>query len=393
LKKSDRLRGLVSLICIIGLLLVLGNLCCSAQSEDVAGAPQDTIRVMSYNVLHYGNGCQGPNAVMHRHLSEIIQYLHPDIAALVKVAAIKKSPLDKFGIAPIGFEDSILKFAMNRYDTDKYSIAPRIRNATANNECLLLYNTRKVGCVGPVSVYTDITDFVTYKMYVREKDLGSTRDTIFFYVTICHDKSGRENELIRKRQIKGVVKVMENHFTSLPNYIVLGDFNTSSSNEACYQTLTQPEDTGFRFFDPPFYPDQTLQYPADWKKNSKFGRFLTTSTRASDTFPNDCGTGGGAKDWYDHIFISSWLVRNTNRAMYIKGSYRTIGNDGNRIGVDINDKGQKYNSSAPQRIIDALFQFSNKYPVVADFAVYRKIATGGARNTEILGVPILSNNR
>jgi len=48
---------------------------------------------------------------------------------------------------------------------------------------------------------------------------------------------------------------------------------------------------------------------------------------------------------------------------YIPNSYQTIGNDGNRIGVDINSATPQVNTSAPAAVINALFQFSDKYPV------------------------------
>jgi hypothetical protein len=79
--------------------------------------------------------------------------------------------------------------------------------------------------------------------------------------------------------------------------------------------------------------------------------------------PNSCGTNGGAKSWYDHIFISPWLVKGSNYMSYIPNSYTTIGNDGKRIGVDINSTTPQVNTSAPAAVINALWQFSNKYPV------------------------------
>jgi hypothetical protein len=97
--------------------------------------------------------------------------------------------------------------------------------------------------------------------------------------------------------------------------------------------------------------------------------YLTTSTRSSASIPNTCGTSGGAKSWFDHIFISPWLVTGANYMQYIPNSYQTIGNDGNRLGVDINSTTPATNNSAPSSVINALFQFSNKYPVMLKLLV------------------------
>src|ERR1700733_7128159 len=68
---------------------------------------QENIKIMSYNVLKYGDGCQGPNGLYHSYLKTIIGYASPDIAGLVKVASIPQTRGAK-GKAPFGFADSIL---------------------------------------------------------------------------------------------------------------------------------------------------------------------------------------------------------------------------------------------------------------------------------------------
>ena len=145
----------------------------------------------------------------------------------------------------------------------------------------------------------------------------------------------------------------------------MGDFNTRNSSESGYQAIINPSDTATQMSDTPFFPDAKLTYPADWDNQPQlFKPYLTTSTRLSTTIPNSCGTGGGARSWYDHIFISPWLVKGSKFMTYIPNSYRTIGNDGNRMGVDENSTSPVANTSAPDAVIQALFQMSNKYPVM-----------------------------
>src|SRR5579872_3270435 len=86
---------------------------CTARSQ------QKFIKIMSYNVLKYGNGCQGPNGLYHTYLKTIVTYVSPDIIGLIKVASIPERHRTK-GIAPIGFADSILAFAFNAAFPNKY---------------------------------------------------------------------------------------------------------------------------------------------------------------------------------------------------------------------------------------------------------------------------------
>jgi hypothetical protein len=160
------------------------------------------------------------------------------------------------------------------------------------------------------------------------------------------------------------MQVLKSKFAFLPNLINMGDFNLQSSYEPGYQSIISSVDTTYQMSDPPFYPDKTFKYPAIWNNDPvSYNAYLTTSTRRLANVPNSCGTNGGAKSWYDHIFISPWLVKGSNYINYISKSYKTIGNDGNRVGQDINSIIPVVNTSAPTTVIDALFQFSNKYPI------------------------------
>ena len=200
--------------------------------------------------------------------------------------------------------------------------------------------------------------------------------------------SGDENDEVRGVQISEVMRHTKEHFTRLPNLINMGDFNVRGSEEPFYQTLTDPEDTNFRFFDPPFFPDHKLKYPANWNHDPAYSSYFTTSTRESASVPNPCGTGGGGKNWYDHIFLSSWIVNNINYMRYIPNSYRTIGNDGQRLRVSINNNNGHANTSAPQEVIDALYQMSNKYPVMVDLEVSFNSQGTSVPDPEIKGVAV-----
>jgi hypothetical protein len=147
-------------------------------------------------------------------------------------------------------------------------------------------------------------------------------------------------------------------------------------------------DSNFLFYDPPFYPDHDLSYPADWDHNSDYSKYLTTSTRESDEAPNPCGSGGGAKNWYDHIFLSSWIVNNSNYIKYIPHSYHTIGNDGKRFRIGVNNNNGNMNTAVPPEVADALYHFSNKYPVMLSLEVTSNVTGSSPRDPEIANITI-----
>ncbi|HEY5326689.1 MAG TPA: hypothetical protein VIJ27_06795, partial [Mucilaginibacter sp.] len=225
------------------------------------------------------------------------------------------------------------------------------------------YNKQKLTFVKTETIEAYITDFNLYKLYYNDPNIAITHDTTFIYVLVNHTQSGSESAN-RDIQLATEVQNLKSKFAYLPNLINMGDFNTHNSLEPGYQTIITSPDSTTKMSDPPFYPDKSVQYPAIWENNtSAYASYLTTTTRALATVPNTCGTSGAAKSWYDHIFISPWLVKGSNYIQYIANSYQTVGNDGHRLGVDINSITPVVNTSAPAAVVNALFQFSDKYPV------------------------------
>jgi hypothetical protein len=335
-------------------------------------AQPDTLKVMAYNVLYYGDTppCQFSHTVEHGYLSTILSYVQPDIVGLDKVEAIPTYVGDASGTAPMGFQDSILQFAFNSWSGGIYSVCPFSNASAGDNIDLLFYNHNKLGFAGIASTYANVTDFNTYKLYYKDADLATTHDTLFLYVTPNHDKSGTSSseEMTRAGQIAGYMGNLTAMFSELPNYITMGDFNTHNSTETVYQELVSPIDPGYRMYDPPYYPDGLYTYPGNWDTDpAACSKNLTYVTRASGSHPNSCGNGGGATLWYDHLFISKSLMDNTDRIQYVANSYTTVGNDGNRLDISVNDL--PTNTSAPSTVIDALYNFTDKYPVTARFAV------------------------
>lgn len=326
---------------------------------------KDVIRVMCYNVLHYGDECQGDNTTLHNYLKTIVRYANPDILGLEKVAAIPTGAKGKQR-APVAFADSILVHALNGAFADRYAKCPFTNHANDNDQCLLFYNKHKLGFVSLTTLTDDESDFNLYKLYYLDPNLSHSHDTAFLYIILNHTNSGDKPD-DRNRQIAKVMKALRKHFDQLPAVITMGDFNLRSAEEDGYQELVNSGDAHFHFSDPPFALDKDVAYPANWEKHpERFARFLTTSTRKKKSEPNSCGTGGGAKAWYDHIFLSDAITNNRGTFSYKHHSYRTIGNDGRRIDASVNDVP---NDAAPKEVLDALYHFSNKYPVMLELNI------------------------
>jgi hypothetical protein len=324
----------------------------------------DTIKLMAYNVLNYGDLCQGPTSVLNGYLKTIIQYAQPDILSCEKMISF---PVNS--VYPVNLAADINDNALNAAFPSRYTFAPPTDISNDNKMSVLFYNQQKFGYVSSQTIVSYISDFNLYKLYYKDPNLSVTHDTTYLYVLVNHTQSG-SSTTARDQQETQEMAALNAKFAYYPNLINMGDFNLRSSYEPGYQAMISKADTTRQLSDVPFYPDKTFAYPANWDVYPvNFSAYLTTSTRKLTNVPNSCGTSGGASSWYDHIFISPWLIKGTNYITYVPHSYTTIGNDGNRVDEDINSPVPVVNTSAPPAVIDALFQFSNKYPVTIKLVV------------------------
>ncbi len=335
----------------------------------------DTLRIMVYNTLDFGpGGCQTPGlgqvGSIYHYLREVIQYGNPDIIGLDKMQCIKTSPSDVNGLSSPYFPDTVASECLNAVYPGRYSWCPftDLSRCTGGNSSILFYDQNKLGYVSTTVMSSGQEDIDMHKLYYKQW-FGSSPDTTFLYVILCHTISNDNNSIGRDGQDSSVINNLKAMFPHTPNMIYMGDFNTHSSTEPGYEYITQTSDTNFVFDDPPFHPDSYLTYPNVWHSGNSAQAWFTTTTRQT-TLPNTCGTTGGAKDWYDHILLSPWIVEGIDNLKYVKNSYKTIGNNGNRAGIDANDSPTHgYNTSAPQNVLDAIYNFSDKYPLEVTLAV------------------------
>ena len=369
-----------TILCLIALLFLAG--CAKNGSSNSSGSNNktdtlpltgtvlktDTLRVMAYNILNYGDACQGTTALLDTYFKTIIQNTQPDLLSCEKMSAFNPAPGASGNLA-----DEILFNVLNAAFpglNNLYAYATPTNKSFGSDMSVLFYNQQKLTYVKTETLESYITDFNLYKLYYNDINLSITHDTTFLYILVNHTQSG-SSSTTHDQQVTTEMNTLRAKFSYFPNLIIMGDFNTASSFEAGYQSVTDSSNAQTRMSDPPYYPDRILQYPGNWDITPyTVASYLTTSTRQSATIPNACGTGGGAKSWFDHIFLSPWIVKGTNYISYVPGSYQTIGNDGNRSGVDINSASPVVNNAAPAYLLNSLFQFSNKYPVMLKLVVH-----------------------
>ncbi|WP_295655175.1 hypothetical protein [uncultured Mucilaginibacter sp.] len=336
-------------------------------------AKLDTLNVMAYNVLNFGDLCQGSVATLEGYLKTIVQYVQPDL-----FSAEKMNAFDPTQPTPYNLAAEITNNALNAVFPNKFAYCTPTNTSADSKMSVLFYNKQKLTYVSTFNLYANVSDFDLYKLYYNDPNLAITHDTTYLYVVVNHTQSGSAPNAVRDAQESGEMAALRKRFAYFSNLIVMGDCNQHNTTEAGYQSIISAADTTTQMSDPPFYPDKVFTYPADWDNNPvPYGSYLTTSTRQLSNYPNSCGTNGGASSWYDHIFISPFLIKGSNYMGYIPGSYLTIGNDGHRFNADINATTPVVNTSAPANVLNALFQLSNKYPITIKILV-KANRTGGS---------------
>jgi len=376
----DNMTKICVICCLVGLLFITGcakngswNTTATNNKADtlpLTGTVQktDTLKVMAYNILNYGDACQGTTALLDTYFKTIIQNTQPDLLSCEKMSAFNPAPGASGNLA-----DEILFNVLNAAFpglNSLYAYATPTNKSFGSDMSVLFYNQQKLTYVKTETLEAYINDFDLYKLFYNDINLSITHDTTFLFVLVNHTQSGASSAT-RDQQVTTEMNSLKAKFSYFPNLLIMGDFNTASSFEAGYQSVTDSSNAQTRMSDPPYNPDHILQYPGNWDITPyTVAPYLTTSTRQSATIPNACGTSGGAKSWFDHIFISPWIVNGTNYISYVPGSYQTIGNDGNRTGVDINSSSPQINTSASAALLNSLFQFSNKYPVMLKLLIH-----------------------
>jgi len=311
---------------------------------------QDTIRVMHYNLLYYGNSAfcseitnntDQKDAYMHT----ILTYARPDI---ITVNEMSKTST---------YHQRMLDEVMNQAGYALFNMVPGSNVANENIVNLLFYNTEKLAYHSHATAQSFVRDIDIFRLYSLDVGLEAA-DTVFLSCVVGHLKagSGSDDETDRADMVGNTLDFLEAN-SPAGNYLFMGDFNFQESSEEGYQMMSSNNDPVFRFYDP-------VDAEGNWHNNSSYRHVHTQSTRTAQA--GNCGAHGGMDDRFDFIMMSKSIYDETDDIGYIDDSYWALGQDGLRFNGSIADPP---NTSVPAYVVDALIGMSDHLPVVMDLLI------------------------
>lgn len=324
---------------------------------------QDTLTVMQYNVLNYGNYTSYCTSDNNNHeqkdiyLRTILNYVNPDIFTVNEMSQYEF------------YHSRILTEVLNTDGKDYYNKAEITNIAGSYIINNLFYDSRKFILHSQFVAQSYVRDINVYKLYYRHPSLAQG-DTTFLHCIVTHLKSssGSSNEQSRATMASNTMSWLKNN---LPpgNYLLMGDFNLYNSDEPAYQHFTNPlpatED--YKFYDP-------INKPGEWHNDASFAEWHTQSVSGSGT---SCQASGGMDDRFDFILASEKIMQGTANVRYIPETYIALGQDGLHFNKSITDSPQ--NNTVPADVLNALGTNSDHLPIILKLQL--KTGTTGIRNT------------
>lgn len=309
---------------------------------------QDTITVMHYNLLNYGNYTSYCTSANNNHeqkdvyIKTITDYIQPDIFTVNEISEYEF------------YHNQILSNVLNTGGRTNYRKANITNIASSYIINGLYYNSDKFVLYKQYVAQSYIRDINVYSLYYRHSSL-SEGDTTFLHCIVAHLKasSGSSNEQARAAMASATINWLQTNLKP-GNFLMMGDFNLYTSEEAAYQHLTNPlpVNAEFRFYDP-------VDKPGDWNNNSQFAKWHTQSVSSQGT---SCQASGGMDDRFDFILASGSVMQGAKKVKYVADSYWAVGQDGKHFNKSITDS--PANTTVPSDVLNALANNSDHLPVM-----------------------------
>jgi endonuclease/exonuclease/phosphatase family metal-dependent hydrolase len=313
---------------------------------------QDSLQIMQYNLLNYGNywsDCTTTSnnvSTKNIHLKKIIKYVKPDIFTVNELSE------------NTSYHQMILDQVMNTDGVNYYRKAVSYNYADSYLVNMIFYNSNKLALYKQDVVHSQVRDIDVYTLYYKAADLAQTHDTAFLCCFVAHLKAGNSpsNASARAGMVSTAMTYIRTH--ELPaNMLFMGDFNLYTSEEQAYQNFIYSYNGTRYFYDP-------LNREGHWNNNSSFKDIHTQSTHAANV---DCFSYGGLDDRFDFILASESMLSGSEHMKLLTNTYHVLGNDGQHFNKGIIDS--PTNTSAPSDIINALYNMSDHMPVLTKILV------------------------
>ncbi len=320
---------------------------------------QDTITVMQYNLLQYGNynagysGCnESCNNTQNKDecIRTILDYVKPDIFTVCEFGATQT------------LHENFIRHNLNINGANYWQSDNIINQAHSNIVNHIFYDSRKMGLKRHIAIGTSPRDSDVYELYMKTPSLAAG-DTLRLVCIVTHPKAGQNEESARRACMQLIMDYINLHYPT-DNVLIMGDFNMYGANESGYRLLTQTySNANIRFVD----PLSSVGGVGAWNNNIQFAAFHTQSTRSNS---DNCFSSGGLDDRFDFILMADEIMFSYNHLRYVQNSYHAVGNDGRHYNQSVNQNG---NSSVPPLVAEALYDCSDHLPVTMKIAVDVKL--------------------
>lgn len=319
---------------------------------------QDTLTVMQYNLLYYGNYLSGfaecfetNNNTQRKDecIRTLVDYVKPDIFTVCEFGATQ------------ALLNDFLRHNLNINGVNYWQSDNIINYAGSNIINHIFYDSRKLGLKKHVALRTNPRDTDVYELYLKTPSLAAG-DTIKLICIVAHPKAGQGYEASRRALMQITMDYLNQHY-SHDNALIMGDFNMYGASESGYRLLTQTYSNPDVLFIDPMAPTGV----GEWTNNSLFAAYHTQSTRS---YSDECFSSGGLDDRFDFILMADEIKFSYNHLRYVNNSYKAVGNDGRHFNQSVD---QGYNSAVPAAVAEALYDASDHLPVTMKIAVDIKL--------------------
>ncbi len=309
-------------------------------------AQDDTIRVMQYNVLRYGESNQSPS-VKNPLLTTIVNHVQPDIIGVNEISGQSD------------YAQNILNGALNVNGVNKWRRAA-LSNAGADKSLTntVFYDINKFKLLNQEIVSTVQREISAFNFMYNDSNITKTQDTVFFTVIVLHFKAGNTSgdANTRANEATQIVNWI-NKFSAAKNIMVMGDYNVYTNTEGGFANLVNNTSATNKLMDP-------INRVGTWNNNAAFADVHTQSTHTSQT---GGFSSGGMDDRFDIMLCTKSLLTDSVKMRYLPGTYKAIGNDGQRFNKALTDA--PTNTSVPSNVLGALYNMSDHLPISADFVI------------------------
>ncbi len=315
---------------------------------------QDTLTVLQYNLLQYGNDFGGCNSTNNKvstkdgYIKTIVNYIKPDIFTVNEMVASEAMMEHLLGV-------------LNTSWTNRYKRPGFVKENAEYLANVLYYNSKKLTFQKQYIAQSYVRDINVFKLYYNSPNLVNG-DTAFVFCIVAHLKAGSGTDNSNKRKVMATNTMnFIKGFNENANYLLMGDFNLYSEIEPAWLQFTMNSNSNISFNDP-------VNQSGDWHNNYAFRDYHTQSTHSQD---NGCASWGGMDDRFDFVLISNYIKNGSKHIKYINGSYWAVGQDGNHFNKGLLDAPS--NVSVPSNVLNALGKNSDHLPVTLKLSVAQPV--------------------